>query len=81
MSTTAFNLEGSGFRSVAELDAWFEFLEWERNTDADPGLYEYQAGRGWFRVVRASVAALLPFIAALADLLVTDLLRVHPGKG
>ena len=77
---TSADLKGSGFRSMAELDSWFEFLEWERDPDADPSLYELQDGRGWCRVVRMC-AALRPFVTALADLLLADFQRVHPGKG
>ena len=80
-SSTAIDLRGSGFSSQQELEDWFAFCDWARDPDADPSLYDFKPGRGWFRVVRVEAAALLPFIAALADLLLTDLLRVGPGKG
>lgn len=81
MRNAVINPEGSGFASVAELDEWLAFCEWERDPDADLSLYEWEPDRGWFPAARALAAALLPFIAAVADLLVADLLRVSPGKG
>jgi hypothetical protein len=70
----AFDLRGSGFRNHAELAAWLEFVAWDSDPDADPERYALQEGSGWAPVVRA--AQVLPWIHALADLLVADLLRV-----
>lgn len=72
----ALDLRGTGFRSHAELAEWLEFVAWESEPDADPTRYTFELGRGWVPVVRAS--QVLPWIRALADLLLADLLRVNP---
>jgi hypothetical protein len=74
-----FDFRGGGFVSAAELERWFEFCAWDANPDADPSLYSFEPKRGWFEVTVSRVAAVRPFILALADLLVADLLRFPPG--
>jgi len=66
--------KAGGFESQLALDHWFEFLAWSGSPDNDPDYYDWRAIRP------ARAANVLPFIEALADLLVADLLRVGPGK-
>lgn len=72
----SFELDRSGFRSHAELADWLDFLAWDGDPAADPTRYRYEPDYGWVPAVRAS--QVLPWINALADLLVLDLLRVRP---
>jgi excisionase family DNA binding protein len=48
-AAAAAELEGSGFGSRADLNAWLELCGWLDDPGADPDLYSWIGGCGWVR--------------------------------